>query len=133
MNFLKELRRGVFNGYIDDDIIASDAFKPRLIVNDAEKGEKVLTSINDELMKCDAFWFSVAFVTNGGVTTLLNTLKELESKGIKGTIIASQYQKFSQPSALRKLLQFKNIELYIVPEDRYHMHAKAYNFKREEE
>jgi superfamily II DNA or RNA helicase len=133
MSFAKDLRRGIFNGYIDDEIQAIEAFKPKLIVNDIDRGEKVLTSIDDELKKCDEFWFSVAFVTTGGVTTLLNTLKELEKKNVKGVIIASQYQNFSQPNALRKLLKFENIELRIVPDDRYHMHAKAYIFRKGDE
>lgn len=133
MSFTKNLARGLFNGYIDDDIKASEHFKPRLIVNDVERGEKVLTSISDELKKCDSFLFSVAFVTNGGISALINTFKWLEDNNIKGTIIASQYQNFSQPIALRRLLAFKNIELRIVPDKQFHMHAKAYIFRKGEE
>lgn len=133
MSFTKNLARGLFNGYIDDDIKASEHFKPRLIVNDIERGEKVLTSISDELKKCDAFLFSVAFITNGGISALINTFKWLEENNIQGTIIASQYQNFSQPVALRRLLAFKNIELRIVPDKQFHMHAKAYIFRKGEE
>ena len=133
MSFSKNLARGLFNGYIDDEIKASEQFKPRLIINDVERGEKVLTSISDELKKCDAFLFSVAFITNGGISALINTFKWLEENNIKGTIIASQYQNFSQPVALRRLLAFENIELKIVPDKQFHMHAKAYIFKKGEE
>jgi len=133
MSFTKNLARGIFNGYIDDDIKASENFKPRLIVNDIERGEKVLTSISDELKNCDEFLFSVAFVTNGGISALINTFEWLAAKNIKGTIIASQYQNFSQPIALRRLLAFKNIELRIVPDRKFHMHAKAYIFRKEDE
>lgn len=133
MSFTKNLARGIFNGYIDDDIKASEHFKPRLIVNDIERGEKVLTSISDELKKCDEFLFSVAFVTNGGISALINTFEYLAANNIKGTIIASQYQNFSQPIALRRLLAFKNIELRIVPDKQFHMHAKAYIFRKDDE
>ena len=133
MSFSKNLARGLFNGYIDDEVKASEHFKPRLIINDIERGEKVLTSISDELKKCDAFLFSVAFVTNGGISALINTFKWLADNNIKGTIIASQYQNFSQPVALRRLLAFENIELRIVPDKQFHMHAKAYIFKKGEE
>ncbi len=133
MNFSESLKLGIFNGYIDDDIQAAENFKPRLIVNDIERGEKVLTSISDELKKCDEFLFSVAFVTNGGISALINTFEWLSKNNIKGTIIASQYQNFSQPIALRRLLAFENIELRIVPDKQFHMHAKAYIFRRDEE
>jgi len=133
MNYSESLKLGIFNGYIDDDIQASENFKPRLIVNDIERGEKVLTSISDELKKCDEFLFSVAFVTNGGISALINTFEWLSKNNIKGTIIASQYQNFSQPVALRRLLAFNNIELRIVPDKQFHMHAKAYIFRKGDE
>ena len=39
----------------------------------------------------------------GGVTLLLQTLKELEEKGIKGQILTTNYLDFSEPRALEKL------------------------------
>ena len=41
-----------------------------------------------ELEHCDEFFFSVAFVTNSGIACLIDTLKELENKHIKGKILA---------------------------------------------
>jgi HKD family nuclease len=84
----------------------------------------------NELHKCDSFFFSVAFITNSGVAALINVLKELELKGIKGKIIASQYQNFTEPKALQRLTQFKNIELRIVTEGNFH--AKGYIFKKDD-
>lgn len=133
MNNFSELRNGLVYGYLDNTAIALEEYKPKLIVNDPQKGEKVLTSIVNELKKCDEFLFTVAFVTNSGVTVLLNTLKELEERGIKGKIIASQYQNFSEPRALEKLLTFKNLELKIVTEDQSRMHTKGYVFRTGEE
>jgi HKD family nuclease len=51
----------------------------------------------------------VAFVTTSGVATIINKLKELENREIKGEILVSQYLNFTQPEALKKLAQFKNI------------------------
>ncbi len=34
----------------------------------------------DELLRCDRFAISVAFITRGGITPLLQTLKELEKR-----------------------------------------------------
>jgi HKD family nuclease len=86
---------------------------PQLLVNDRANGKKVLTTILRELTECKTFYFAVAFVTKGGVAVLIQTLKELEEKKIKGKILVSQYQNFTEPEALRTLLQLPNIELKI--------------------
>jgi HKD family nuclease len=110
--------------------MALEEYKPRLLINDIDRGEKVLTSLVVELAKCDEFMVSVAFITSSGVTVLLNTLSDLEQRGVKGRIIASQYQNFTDPIALKRLLHFKNIELRIVTEDKANMHTKGYIFKK---
>lgn len=104
-----------------------------MLINDFDRGEKILTSLVVELTKCDEFMISVAFITNSGVTVLLNTLSDLEQRGVKGRIIASQYQNFTDPTALKRLLHFKNIELRIVTEDVANMHTKGYIFRKGEE
>ena len=40
-----------------------------------------------QLLACDKFQISVAFITMGGITPLLQTLKELEKNGIPGEIL----------------------------------------------
>jgi len=133
MNSSNQLKEGLIHGFIDRTNIALEEYKPKLIINDPDRGEKVLTSIINELRTCDEFFFSVAFVTTSGVTVLLNTLLDLEERGIKGKILASQYQNFSEPKALEKLLSMKNIELKIVTEDVAKMHTKGYVFRNQEE
>lgn len=125
-----ELLESLINGFIDSDHKCDPVLLPRLLVNDNEKGEKIITSIVNELLYCDEFLFSVAFLTVSGVQVLLSTLIKAEEKGIKGTIIVSQYQNFTEPKALRKLKLFKNIQLRIVTEDKSKMHAKGYIFKK---
>ncbi len=73
MSILEKLKDGLINGYIDKNRLADEEYKPKLITNDAEKSEKVLTTLNQELLSCDSFYFNVAFVTLSGVTSLLNT------------------------------------------------------------
>lgn len=63
------------------------------------------------MLRCDQFQISVAFITMGGVTPLLQTLKGLEEKGIKGQILTTNYLNFSEPRALEKLNGLKNITL----------------------
>ncbi len=131
MNSAEKLLAGLHTGFIDEKMPSSDAYQPHLLVNDHKRGKKVLTSILQELNQCDEFYFSVAFVTNSGVASLINVLKVLEEKGVKGKILASQYQNFTEPRALKRLLGLKNIELRIVTEGNFH--AKGYLFKKESE
>lgn len=126
------LKSGIEYGFLDSNVVIDENYRPSLLVNDAERGTKVLTSLLREMETCDEFMFSVAFVTEGGVVVLLEALKELQKRGVKGKIIASEYQSFTQPKALERLLQFENIELRIVT-DEYSMHTKGYIFRHGDE
>lgn len=46
-----------------------------------------------------------------GITPLLQTLKELEKRNIKGEISTTNYLNFSEPKALKKLNELSNITL----------------------
>ena len=46
-----------------------------------------------------------------GFESLSMILKELEQKGVPGKILTTDYLTFSQPKALDRLAQLKNIEL----------------------
>jgi HKD family nuclease len=121
MNYSKsELINGLQTGFVDKQIVAQNDFVPKILLNDKAEGKKVLSSIVNELSGCSEFWFSVAFVTTGGVACIINTLEELAKKNIKGKILVSQYLNFTQPEALKKLLKFKNIELRISVNTNFH-------------
>lgn len=130
METIEAIKAGLYSGLIDKNSIALEHYRPRLLVNDISKGQKVLTSLISELRQCDEFFFSVAFITESGVVSLLNTLIELEKKNIKGRIIASRYLEFTQPKALRRLLAFKNIDLRIVTTGNHH--TKGYIFRKKD-
>lgn len=85
-------------------------------------------------MACEEFSISVAFITMSGITPLLQTLKELENKGVKGRILTTDYLNFSEPKALKKLTKLKNIELrmYCSSETEEGFHTKGYIFKEDE-
>lgn len=57
-------------GFADNSLDTTGAFIPRLLTNDKNEGIKVLSSIINELNKCEEFWFSVAFLTNSGLQFL---------------------------------------------------------------
>ena len=122
-DILKSNETGFINNFIDSNL----ALRPKLIINDYNKGSKVLSDIVDELKKCNEFMISVAFITSSGVTPLLEILKELESKGICGQILTTDYLNFSEPKALKKLLSFSNITMRMYTKDNFH--TKGYIFK----
>jgi len=122
-----ELETALKAGYIDKSTSAKQEYMPKLLLNDAKNKTKVLTTLLSELNSCDEFSFSVAFVTNSGVEAIIDTLRLLEKKNIRGRILASSYQNFTQPDALRRLIRFNNIELRIQTENNFH--AKGYLFK----
>ena len=100
---------------------------PELIVNHKGRGQKVLTTLLDELSSCNYFEFSVAFITQSGVVCLLETLSRLEQKNIRGRILTSQYLNFTQPQALESLLKLSNVEVRIEVKESFH--SKGYLFK----
>ena len=116
-------------GFIDFNIETDEHFLPKILTNNQQKQIKVLENLILELDSCNDFFFSVAFVTNSGIACLIDTLKSLKEKNIKGRILASQYQNFTEPRALRRLLKFPNIELKIITSD-YNFHAKGYLFHK---
>lgn len=99
------------------------------VSNNKVLGTKVLTTIENELSKCTSFSISVAFITSGGIVTLLETLRELEQKKIPGRILTTDYLMFSDPKALNKLSQFSNIDLRMYNcQDKEGFHTKGYIF-----
>lgn len=130
----KRIFNGIEKGLIDAKYLANVDYVPRLLVNNPDEGEKVLTDIIKELKSCDEFYFCVAFLTMGGYQQLFSTFDELKERNIKGTIIVSQYQNFTDPQALKNIIdKFPNIDLRIVTEDIAKMHSKGYIFKANED
>ena len=83
---------------------------------------------------CEEFAISVAFITMGGITPLLQTLRELEQRGIPGKILTTDYLTFSDPKAIHILANFTNIELkmFVTENAKEGFHTKGYIFKKEE-
>ena len=127
ISIIEEFGKSLQTGFIDKSIQSELIYQPELIVNRKKPRKKVLTTIIKELENCEEFYISVAFATAGGVATLINNFKILEERGVKGKILVSQYLNFTQPEALKRLLQFKNIELRIAVSE--NSHSKGYIFK----
>ena len=128
---IEQIVKGFETAFINQNVTSNLAYKPLFVSNNYKEGRKVLSSIEDELLRCDQFYISVAFITMSGLTPLLQTLKELENKGIPGRIITTDYLSFSEPKALHKLAELTNIELkmYCTGEEGEGFHTKGYIFK----
>lgn len=134
MSKIDELRLGFETAYIDGSVVSNNIYRPQFVSNNHKEGKKVLSSIEDELLVCDGFQISVAFITMNGITPLLQTLKELEKRNIKGEILTTNYLNFSEPKALKKLNELSNITLkmYDVEVANEGFHTKGYIFRKEE-
>lgn len=138
MSVIESLDNNLIMGYktafIDGSLAANTEFVPTFVSNNPAEGKKVISTIEDELAKCESFDISVAFVTMGGITPLLQTLKELELRGVPGRILTTNYLNFSDPAAIKKLNEFNNVEIRMFDAEAANMgfHTKGYIFKREE-
>lgn len=130
-----DIENGMRTAFLDHNYTSGLQFRPQFIYNNHTEGKKTLVSIEEELKRCDEFCISVAFITKSGITPLLQTLKELEEKNIPGRIMTTDYLTFSEPEALRKLSELKNIELKIYSVDdqqKIGFHTKGYIFRENE-
>lgn len=123
------MREKLFKGFqtsiINSSFESDEKYQYKLISN---KDEKIVSILRENMESCDEFIFSVAFITQGGLTLFLEQLKVLEIKNIKGKILTGDYLNFTEPKALEKLLSFKNIELKIAEHKSFH--PKAYFFRK---
>lgn len=77
---IPQLHQSLTTAFIDSTSPSNLAYKPQFISNNYREGRKVLSSIESELSNCDEFSISVAFITMGGITPLLQILQERNTK-----------------------------------------------------
>ncbi len=114
--------------FIDGDKEPDDRYAPRILSNDEQSSSNVLSVIESELLDCVSFSFSIAFITASGIQILAEILHKLQQRGIPGRVLTSTYLNFNDPAALRKLLEYPNIESRVYQGD---LHAKGYFFDKE--
>ena len=130
MNIEEDILNGARTAFIDESYKSSPDFKPKLLFN--SKDSKVRNEIIDRLRTCDEFIISTAFINLSGITPLLEELKILENKNVKGKILTTDYLSFTEPKALKKLSKFKNIEIRMFTTENEGFHTKGYIFKRDD-
>ena len=68
---IQNINQGLEAAYINGNLASNLEYKPRYISNNPEEGKKVISSIEEELLRCQQFQISVGFMTTGGITPLL--------------------------------------------------------------
>jgi len=103
-----------------------------LIIN--SKHNNLLNELKKSLKECKSFYLSVAFINYSGLQLLLDTLKEVEDKGVKGKIITTTYLNFTEPKALERMQEFENIDMKIfIADNKVGFHTKVYIFENEDD
>ncbi|MDD5791010.1 MAG: DUF3427 domain-containing protein [Erysipelotrichaceae bacterium] len=133
-DYQNELHAGYQTAILNKSYLSNLAFRPKFLSNNPATGQKVLASIEQELLSCDKFRISVAFITKSGITPLLQTLKDLEEREVPGEILTTDYLCFSEPEALERLAELKNIKLkmYRATSQSGGFHTKGYIFRQGE-
>lgn len=134
IDYNRELMEGFRTAAINMEYQSNPEYRPEFLSNNPRIGKKIFVSIEQELMCCDQFKISVAFITKSGITPLLQVFRELEKKGIPGEILTTDYLLFSEPEALEKIASLKNIQLrmFRTNNETGGFHTKGYIFRREE-
>ena len=131
----QDISSGLDTAFINSAINSNLAYRPEFVSNDYTQGKKVSVAIERELRHCDAFYISVAFITEGGLAPLKQVLAELRDKGIPGKILTTSYLTFTEPKALKTLADLSNVEVRVydsTDEGAVGFHTKGYVFKEEE-
>ena len=116
------------SGFISHNQGFYNHLAPSLLVNNHLQGKKILSALTEELDTCDAFDFSVAFINDTGLASIMQKLEYLAKHNIKGRILTTNYLNFTTPGSLSKLLEFPNIELRVYTKGGFH--PKGYIFKQ---
>ncbi|MBF0775406.1 helicase [Streptococcus azizii] len=128
--FEDRLLESVKFGFIDRVKFRDVTYAPKILINNAEEKRFVLTDLQEELLKSTAFYFSVAFVTQSGISMIKAQLADLAERGVRGKILISPYLDFNDPLAMYDLLRLPNVEARISHES-MQLHSKYYLFEQE--
>lgn len=121
------INSSLFHSYIDKAEHEKGLLSPNLITNQKENKTCFKTSLLELLNGCSEYWINVAFLTQGGLAHIRGRLIELDNQGVKGKLIISSYQYFSEPDAIANLLKLKNAEIKLARKN--NSHSKGYIVK----
>lgn len=126
-NYPDFLEESLKYGFIHNMNYKNSNYAPKILVNDMETGQHVLTDLQNEINKSISFCINVAFVTEAGIGMIKSQLSDFSDRGGKGKLLISPYLGFNHPNALKELLKLKNVEVRMTDEA-LNSHAKIYLF-----
>src|SRR5690554_6618753 len=87
--------------------------------------------LKESLDQCQSFSLSVAFISDSGLQLIIDELKRLEKKGIKGRLLTTNYEYKTTPKALEMLAELSNIEVKVFDalNSSRKFHTKGYIFE----
>ncbi len=132
-DFSEKLNHALWTSFIDENHVSDEHLQATLLTNRPPNGHKVREDIKSELRHCSCFSISVSFIKSGGLEPLLQTLTELELKDIPGRVLTTDYLNFTEPTAIRTLMKFKNIDvrMYMLePGKKDGFHTKGFIFEQ---
>lgn len=121
-----KIQDSLYKGFIDRNRSILGHYNPKVLTN--KDNNNVLRTLLHELNSCNTFFFSVAFITKGGLATLKTVLQELHKRGISGKILTSTFLYFNKPKTFKELLKIPNIEVKLSSEKGFH--SKGYIFEK---
>jgi len=127
---LDALSRGIKSGLLEFDRSEQTDLSPGLVLNDRERGEKVLSYVLENLEQCKTFHLAVAFITTSGVACIHQTLKDAIARGCSGEILVSRYLNFSDPVAIEKLRHFDGVTIRCIEEPDFHGKLFYFTFEK---
>ena len=90
-NLAKEIESAANAAFVDKAINHSLALRPSLIDNSITEQNDMLSYIKKGLSSAEEFLISVSFIRMSGLAMLVQTLKDIGQKKIKGRIITTDY------------------------------------------
>lgn len=96
-----------------------------------------IDKVKDSLNKCESFSFSVSFIKKAGLVLLSKEIEEALKRGVKGKIITSTYQNFTDIASLETFVTwmetYPNFECHIdfkcFGENGYHSKGYIFQYK----
>ena len=67
-----------------------------------------LSKIKSSLAKCKSFYFSVSFIKRAGLVLIIQNIERALKRGVKGLIVTSAYQNFTDGESLRLFFELAN-------------------------
>ncbi|MBK8460133.1 MAG: DUF3427 domain-containing protein [Micropruina sp.] len=111
-------------GYLGGEVRAPRQQHPQVVLNGPS--DSVLRILREEISKCAAFLFSVAFVTPRALALLKQELVDFTGTG---RIVTSDYLAFNSPAAFLELMNLKQLGIEVRLHQSPAFHPKGYIFE----